>query len=915
MGSAALAVGSMLLGLVSLAPVAYADQTGTVSTNADPLWQTDGRVDAVAYNADGSDVFIAGTFHHLCPPTETTCDGTSGQDIAIDNLAALNASDGTPITSWRPQPNGEVLSLAFGSNQVLYAGGLFTVVGGQKHRKLAALNAVDGSAIGAWKPVVNAAVKAIALSASGNFVYFGGSFTTVNGATRHRLAALTTASGTASAVLQPWAPEPSGTNTVDKGVTVPSSVNSLAVGVDGAVYAGGIFTIIGGLERHNVAALGQADGQGSGAAVPGFTLAPTLDYVVLTVSLTGDGSTLFVNGRGPGGFVWGVDAVTGTRIWYRHFDGDVQAAVATDTRIYIGGHFDYIAITGTSLRDQRHHLAALDTVTGATDPWNPTANSVFGVYGMAWSSGHIAAGGDFTKINNVAHEGIAQFSGGDSVAPAAVTDLVASSSVKGRVDLTWSAVADSDSPSLTYEVYRRLSGGTFTVLARVPGPNATSASGPVTYSDSTGAIGPTYDYTVRATDPVYRSPLGNIVTKQVVGDQAPPGTPTGVTATTPSDGNIDVTWTGGGDGDDSTLTYAVSRNNGTSTTAVGSVSGSSTGTTTFRDTSSSGGTFTYTVTASDGTFTSNSSSPSSPVVVAADGSAPAVPSNVAATSPSANLVAVTWSASSDTDQSAGQLSYLISRKLSSASGTGTVIATVGGGQTSFTDTTASPDKSYTYYVAASDGPNTSAKSAGTAVTVSSAIFSDDMSSLSTWTLPPTKSNGVSLDTNFGAAAPPSFLLSGVRSTKILGYAHRGFGGSGYRTVCAKESVSVSSFDTTSTGETTLIRMFSTTGNDIARVYLDRKGQFWIRSDWGSSPNLTHVTVAADGAWHTVQLCVTSTPAGEDGSMTAYFDGTKYGPITSVDNSVDPLGSLDIGERGLDTFSIHVDDVSVGTTPR
>ena len=35
--------------------------------------------------------------------------------------------------------------------------------------------------------------------------------------------------------------------------------------------------------------------------------------------------------------------------------------------------------------DVRHHAAALDTSTGATDPWNPTENSAFGVYAMAWS--------------------------------------------------------------------------------------------------------------------------------------------------------------------------------------------------------------------------------------------------------------------------------------------------------------------------------------------------------------------------------------------------------------------------------------------------------------------------------------------------------------------------------------------------
>ncbi|MFZ0323023.1 MAG: hypothetical protein WAN48_02705 [Actinomycetes bacterium] len=80
------------------------------------IWQTDGRVDAIAYNADASVAYVAGIFHHLCPPTDVSCTATTTDAYAIDYLAAVDVSTGAPITSWRPQPDGEVFALAMANN-------------------------------------------------------------------------------------------------------------------------------------------------------------------------------------------------------------------------------------------------------------------------------------------------------------------------------------------------------------------------------------------------------------------------------------------------------------------------------------------------------------------------------------------------------------------------------------------------------------------------------------------------------------------------------------------------------------------------------------------------------------------------------------------------------------------------------
>jgi hypothetical protein len=913
----ALTLAALLLGIAGAqvapaAPVAVAADAG--------LWQTDGRVNAVTYSPDGGTLYIGGIFHHLCPPAQATCTGAGNDDIAIDYLAALDATTGAPITSWRPQPNNEVLSLALSSSGVLYAGGLFTTVSGQKHRKLAAIG-TTGTAIASWKPVVNATVKTLALSPDESVLYLGGSFSTVDTAARPLLAAVSTYAPTRTTqVLQPWSPAPSGTATIDKGVSVAPIVNSLAVRPDGQVFAAGVFTSIGGVARGNVAALTPATDGGSGAAAEGFT-PPNLDYIVLNLTLTRDGSSVFVNGRGPGGFIWALDSSSGTRMWVRNFDGDVQAAVATDTLVYVGGHFDYVTLPGSAVRDVRHHIAALDTLTGRTDPWNPAANSAQGVYALGWAPSHIAAGGDFNTFDKVAHNGVAQFSGGSTSAPSTVTDLSAASTAKGRVDLSWTASDDADSTTLTYRLYRRAVGGTFAGLTTVSGLSSSGGGGTITYADTTGTIGTDYEYLVRAADPVFLSAAGNVAGPVTVApDQDPPAAPTGVVASAVSKGNALVSWTGGGDADDTSIAYTVNRISGDTVTPVATVNGAPAGTVTYTDSIADGGTFSYSVQASDTAASSAVSDPSAAVTVLPDIGQPSVPPSLKVTSPFPNKVVLSWKASTDSDHPASQLSYVISRRLSSATGSGTVIGRTAPGVLTFSETSDGviaplPDKTYTYTVSSTDGPYTSAPTAGITVFVTSSVFTDDLTTLGAWTTPANVS-GITLDALAGHTAAPSAKLIGKTGTnKLTAYANRTLG-AGYRTACVREWVSVAAYDPSSLGATTLIRFMSTKGNSISRIYLDRLGQLWIRSDWASSAFLTQAVIPADGSWHSVQLCTTVVSADPtSGAMSVYYDGARVGNLSGIDNGADPLNTVDMGERGTGNFTFSVDDVTAGTTPR
>jgi hypothetical protein len=891
-----------------------------VSANADKqTWQVDGRVNALAYSSDASVAYIAGTFHHLCPPGIAPCDAATPGALSIDNLAAVDVQSGMPVPGWRPQPDEEVSALAVADDGTLYIGGFFHLVGTEVHHRLAAVSAATGEPIASWSPDVGAQVKAIALSPAQDIVYVGGNFKTVNQVSRPLLAAVTAySSRSMTASLLPWRPAPTGSDTFDHGSLMPAIVNSLVVrSGDGQVFVGGVFTSIGGLSRSDVAAVAPASGGGTGSAVAGFDPSPSLHYVTLNVMLTRDGSTLFADGRGPGGFLRAFDSRTGAQLWVRRFDGDVQAAVATDSVVYVGGHFNNVAIGGSALKDERQHLAAFDIATGATDPWSPIANSAFGIYAMAWSPGHVMAGGDFTRVNYLPHEGLVQFSGGNTNPPSAVVDAEATSTLKGRVDLSWSQVTDADSPAVTYRVYRRRVGGAADLIASFAGP--TGGATPVTYADQGLPIGASFQYEVRAADAVFVSGPGNLTAPVVVhGNSFVPDTPSGVVAASSVPGVVQVRWRASTDLDDATLTYTLVRHRGGRATRVARVVGGTRGTLHATDTFGTGGVVTYSVTASDGASTSAPSGRSARVRVTRDRAAPTAPQRLTVESRAANTVSLTWAASTDADTPRPALTYRVYRKAVTVAGKGRLVGTTAPGRHRFTDTTSAadgvrPDHRYTYYVAASDGPKSSARSRGRTATVSSEVFGSAFDSLDGWTNPHPPS-GVALDPGRGHRAPGAVRLTSSTTPVVNGFLHHRFEGA-YPTVCVLEWVSVSSYDTTANGQTTLVRLYSTSGQSIARLFLDETGRLWVRSDWGSNPSVTSVTVPGNGRWHSTQLCVTTSPDSLSGTLTAWWDGENLGTTKDVDNSPDLLASMDIGDAVPGSYSVTIDDVQVGTTKR
>jgi Domain of unknown function (DUF5122) beta-propeller len=151
-------------------------------TGADP------RVYALALSGDGSRLYIGGRF-------------TKVNGVGRKNIAAVRASTGRLIRSWRGRADATVRVIAR-RRSTLYIGGDFKNVRGKHRVRLAALSTTTG-AVRRWRPLANRAVRALAVR--GKRVYAGGDFTKVsrrpggNLVSRDHLVSLHATRGTISA--------------------------------------------------------------------------------------------------------------------------------------------------------------------------------------------------------------------------------------------------------------------------------------------------------------------------------------------------------------------------------------------------------------------------------------------------------------------------------------------------------------------------------------------------------------------------------------------------------------------------------------------------------------------------------------------------------------------------------------------
>ena len=344
------------------------------------------NVTAVAPDGAGG-WYVAGLFAHVGGLPRT-------------NLAHI-LGDGSVDPKFTPDVNDAVHTLAL-SGSTLYVGGRFTSIAGQARSNIAALDAADGS-VTAFNPSANAPVETLAVSEDGSTVYAGGRFTMIGGLPRLSIAALSARDGSATLTFNPAV-----TGSVGNGV-----VDALALSGT-TLYVGGSFTTIGGVPRHNLAALSVGLPL-DGVPIPGFDANPSRSGCAACGSvgaLAVSGSTVYAGGMFDtiGGqrrsYLAALNGATGAAT---EFDpapnGNIFALAVSGSTLYASGGFRSVEGSPSIGGQVRNYVAAVDTADGTVTAFDPNPNGVVGAIGV--SDDAVYLGGYFSSLGGVVRNGIA----------------------------------------------------------------------------------------------------------------------------------------------------------------------------------------------------------------------------------------------------------------------------------------------------------------------------------------------------------------------------------------------------------------------------------------------------------------------------------------------------------------------------
>ncbi|GAA1614613.1 hypothetical protein GCM10009789_80920 [Kribbella sancticallisti] len=404
-------------------------------------WQTNASVNALA--TAGNTVYAGGLFTRIRQPGKPLGQG----DAARTYIAAFDRTTGAP-TRFAPKLNGAVWSIATTADgKYVVIGGDFTTVDGVPRKHVAMFNVATNKLVAGWDPAVSYRVAALAIS--GNSVYLGGAFGRVDNKTRNRLAAVTVNTG----VLLPWDPD------------ADDEVHAIDVSDDGTrVFAGGAFSTLKDDDHYALAMLNTTTGDAFEMPAAAYIPEPDFDCTSRVKDIDTLGNKVFVANAGSGSGcydgVLAADATTGKLLWQNNCLGATEAIKAIGNWLYKGSHAHDCSKDG-GFRDGTgtHHLLVESALNGKIGPWFPNTNGggTTKVGPLAFASGgnDLWVGGDFTRVNNTAQQGLTRYTnapGGSQ--PAAPAAPKASSTRAHKATVTFPTVIDADNITLTYTLYR-----------------------------------------------------------------------------------------------------------------------------------------------------------------------------------------------------------------------------------------------------------------------------------------------------------------------------------------------------------------------------------------------------------------------------------------------------------------------------
>jgi chitodextrinase len=528
--AAAVAGVLMSAGLLAVPGVVEAPPAGAATIPDQPLsavassmWQTNNTVWAI--DVANNVVYAGGQFTAVRPPGVAL---NGAGTVTRNRIAAFNATTGELITTCNPNANNMVYDLEVSPNgQYLYVAGSFTSIGGQTRQRIARLNLPSCTLDTAWSANANAIVATV--SATNNDVYVGGDFTTIKNTSRQRIARLNTTNGNVVTAF---------TANADKRVN-----ESVVAG--GRLIVGGEVDVVNNLPNPGVASLSPTTGAVQPWAAHGVS--PRLANGGCDANVTdiiAQGTTAYVTSEAPNPGCWegyyAANISDGALIYNMHcLGGSVGLAIANGWMYRASHNHDCSKNDGGYVGPNNanafiwYRLEAHRLSDGRLGHWSPTTNggspntsTTVGPQVIATDGTNIYTGGDFSTVNQQAQQGITRFTtaGGNSAPEVPATPRVTATAA-GTIEVTVDGVRDNNDGDITINLYRGTGTTPIASLTKETWPWSRAV---YRFKDSGLAAGTSVTYRATASDGSATSGFSASSLPVTVGWQNPPDYPTAV---------------------------------------------------------------------------------------------------------------------------------------------------------------------------------------------------------------------------------------------------------------------------------------------------------------------------------------------------------------------------------------------------